>query len=123
MHRRTLLATAAATALAACTSAPVADESAPPVDVEAPPGDFDIALYRELAAAGGNQFVSPYSVSSAFALLYPGARGETQSEIASVLGFDASAQVQSQRTRALAEALRLHTGGSEFAVANAAWVE
>lgn len=123
MHRRTLLATAAATAFAACTSAPAADESTPPADVTAPPGDFDIALYRALASAGGNQFVSPYSVSSAFALLYPGAVGETQTEIAAVLGFDASAQTQAQRSRALADALQAQTGGSEFAVANAAWVE
>ena len=32
--------------------------------------------------------LSTYSIRSAFSLLYPGARGETASEIATVMGFD-----------------------------------
>jgi serpin B len=40
-----------------------------------------------------------------------------------VFGFDASPQSEAQQTRALADALRSQTGGSEFTVANAAWVE
>jgi len=124
MHRRALLKTAAAAAfVGACTSAPARGDDVIELTAEAmPSADFDVALYRALAAEAGNQFVSPYSVSSAFALVYPGARGETQSEIAAVLGFDASAQTQSAHTRAVAAALA-ETGGSEFAVANAAWVE
>jgi len=85
--------------------------------------DFDMALYRAVAAEPGNQFVSPYSVASAFALVYPGAAGETGAEIARVFGFDASSETQSRRTRALADALTAETGGSQFTVANAAWVE
>ncbi|MGD9979686.1 MAG: serpin family protein [Hyphomonadaceae bacterium] len=85
--------------------------------------DFGIALYRAVATEPGNQFVSPYSVASAFALVYPGAGGATGAEIARVFGFDASSETQSQRTRALADALTAETGGSQFTVANAAWVE
>jgi serpin B len=102
----------------------VGESGAPPSPGAAPPpGDFDISLYRALAAEAGNQFVSPYSVSSAFALVYPGARGETQREIAAVLAFADSARTQSAQTRALSEALNAQPGGSEFTVANAAWVE
>lgn len=85
--------------------------------------DFDVALYRAVAADPGNQFVSPYSVASAFALLYPGAGGATAGEMARVFGFDASAQTEAQQTRVVADALRGQTGGSQFTVANAAWVE
>ena len=124
MHRRALLKSAAAVTLAACTSAPVSEGEAVPVPEEAlPPGDFDVALYRALAADAGNQFVSPYSVSSAFALVYPGAGGQTAAEIRRVFGYDASALVQARHTDALAQNLQSERGGSEFNVANAAWVE
>ncbi|WP_395644724.1 serpin family protein [Terricaulis sp.] len=84
---------------------------------------FDVGLYRTLAAQSGNQFVSPFSVSSAFALLYPGARGATAGEMAAVFGFDADVAAQVAHTRATREALVAQRGGSEFTTANAAWVE
>jgi serpin B len=87
------------------------------------PDTFDLGLYRALAAPGGNQFVSPYSVLSAFALLYPGARGQTAAEMAATFGFDANVAAQIVRTRALRDALAAQTGRSEFTTANAAWVE
>jgi len=87
------------------------------------PDGFDVGLYRALASAGGNQFVSPYSVLCAFTLLYPGARGATAAEMAATFGFDANVAAQIARTRATADALAANTGGSEFTAANAAWVE
>ncbi|ANP45233.1 hypothetical protein ATE48_04515 [Candidatus Viadribacter manganicus] len=87
------------------------------------PDAFDLGLYRALAAPGGNQFVSPYSVLSAFALLYPGARGQTAAEMTATFGFDANVAAQVARTRALRDALATQTGRSEFTTANAAWVE
>ncbi len=126
MHRRSLLLSATALALCACVAPqPSTPGDAPtgPVTVDPSDTDFDTALYRAVAGSPGNQFVSPYSVSSAFALLYPGAGGETGAEIARVFGFDPSAQSEAQQTRALANALQSQTGGSEFTVANAAWVE
>lgn len=125
MHRRSLLLSATALALCACAGPQPSTPETPtgPVTVDPSDSDFDTALYRAVAGEAGNQFVSPYSVASAFALLYPGAAGETGAEIARVFGFDASAQTEAQQTRALADALRAQTGGSEFTVANAAWVE
>ncbi|HPQ42234.1 MAG TPA: serpin family protein, partial [bacterium] len=49
---------------------------------------FGVALYRELSRTDdSNLFLAPYSVSSALAMTWAGARGETSSEMASVLGF------------------------------------
>jgi serpin B len=87
------------------------------------PGAFDLGLYRALAAPGGNQFVSPYSVLSAFTLLYPGARGQTAAEMVATFGFDPNVAAQIVRTRAQSDALAAQTGRSEFTTANAAWVE
>jgi serpin B len=86
-------------------------------------GAFDVRLYRAVAAEAGNQFVSPFSVACAFALLYPGARGQTAVEMAATFGFDPSPAAQAVQTRALAHILTTQTGGSEFTTANAAWVE
>lgn len=126
MHRRALLVSAASAALAGCSSQTPATSPRPaaqPLPVTSAPGAFDIGLYREVAAAPGNQFVSPFSVASAFALLYPGARGQTASEIAATFGFDASAAAQARQTRTLALTLTAQAGGSELSIANAAWVE
>jgi serpin B len=128
MHRRSLLLSATALALTAC-AAPTANEPDAPMEPTAPPAvdpndaAFDTALYRAVATEPGNQFVSPYSVSSAFALVYPGAGGQTASEIATVFGFNASAETEARETRTLADSLRTETGGSELNIANAAWVE
>lgn len=126
MNRRSLLLSATALALCACAAPqPAISENSlnGPAPVDPSDGAFDAALYRALAAGAGNQFVSPYSVVSAFALVYPGAGGDTAAEMAGVFGFDASPQTAAQRSRALAQALQRETGGSEFTVANAAWVE
>ncbi|HET9231877.1 MAG TPA: serpin family protein [Vitreimonas sp.] len=126
MHRRSLLLSATALALCACAAPqPAESDETPtgPVAVDPADPEFDTALYRAVASEPGNQFVSPYSVSSCFALLYPGAGGETGAEIARVFGYDASPQIEAPQTRAIATALQSQTGGSEFTVANAAWVE
>ena len=124
MLRRTLLVTPLA--LAAC-AAPSVNNTKPglPVTPEATADTsqraFDVQLYRELAREPGNQFASPYSVSSAFALVYPGARGETATEIADVFRWD-HAQATAN-TAATARAVASNLGGSTFTNANAAWVE
>ncbi len=127
MHRRALLLSAACAGASACASAgaPTPPQPQPtPAPILTPlPDTFDLGLYRALAAPGGNQFVSPYSVLSAFALLYPGARGQTAAEMAATFGFDANVAAQIGRTRALRDALAAPTGRSEFTTANAAWVE
>jgi serpin B len=62
------------------------------VDPEALAGGnerFAFELFRELAGGepDGNLFMSPLSVSTAMGMVYAGARGGTEAEIAGVLGF------------------------------------
>lgn len=49
---------------------------------------FAIDLYQQLKTQPGNLFFSPYSISSALAMTYAGARGQTETEMAKVLHFD-----------------------------------
>jgi len=66
------------------------DPDVAPDDVEALVAGnsaFALDLLSELGAAVGNLFYSPYSVSSALAMAYAGARGATESQMADVLHF------------------------------------
>jgi len=53
--------------------------------------EFALALYAKLRRAEGNLFFSPYSISTALAMTYVGARGSTESQMAEVLHFHAAA--------------------------------
>ncbi len=48
---------------------------------------FAFDLYAELRTQPGNLFFSPYSISSALAMTYAGARGQTAEQMAHVLHF------------------------------------
>jgi serpin B len=48
---------------------------------------FALDLYGQLRAQDGNLFFSPYSISTALAMIYAGARGETAAQMAKVLYF------------------------------------
>jgi serpin B len=48
---------------------------------------FALALYQKLRAAEGNLFFSPYSLSTALAMTYAGARGNTEAQMAAALHF------------------------------------
>jgi serpin B len=49
--------------------------------------EFTFDLYRELKDSQGNFFFSPYSISTALAMTYAGARGETEQQMADTLHF------------------------------------
>jgi serpin B len=48
---------------------------------------FALELYRALRKDDGNLFLSPYSISTAFAMTYGGARGDTARQMAETLHF------------------------------------
>ena len=49
--------------------------------------EFALDLYRTLKDNDGNLFYSPYSISLALAMIFAGARGETEEQMANTLGF------------------------------------
>ena len=49
--------------------------------------DFAFDLYPQLAAREENVFYSPYSISTALAMTYAGARGNTEAEMAKAMRF------------------------------------
>ncbi|TKJ38743.1 MAG: serpin family protein [Planctomycetes bacterium B3_Pla] len=98
---------------------------------------FALELYAKLRGGGANLFLSPYSISTALAMTYAGARGETGSQMAKVLHFptivssatEPSATPATNR-RQFASAFgkivkdlnaRGEKGGYELRVANALW--
>jgi len=50
--------------------------------------EFAVKLYHELQASDGNLFFSPYSISSALAMTYAGARENTAKEIKDALSYE-----------------------------------
>ncbi|WNG13421.1 serpin family protein [Cystobacter fuscus] len=49
--------------------------------------DFAASLYRRISKPGDNLLFSPFSISQAFAMVYTGARGDTESQMAQALHF------------------------------------
>jgi serpin B len=83
---------------------------------------FALDLYARVRAEPGNVFVSPYSVSTALAMTYLGARAETAAQMAKTLHFT---QDPKRLHAALRDLMRWHRGsaqaGYQLNVANALW--
>ncbi len=92
---------------------------------------FAFDLYHRALAAGedGNLIYSPYSISLTFSMLYAGAQGETEAEMAQVFYFlpqeaqHRAFNVVDQRLQSLGEARQSEAGGASFELnlANAVW--
>ena len=83
---------------------------------------FAIDIYARLRQQPGNLFLSPYSLSTALAMTYAGARGETAEQMVKVLHFD----VTPDRLHPAFEALIRQVNGGKgrsyrLSVANALW--
>ena len=83
---------------------------------------FAFDLYGRLRTEKGNVFFSPYSISTALAMTYAGARGETEQEMARTLHFSLSQETLHPSFHKLMEELN---GGKErpykLVTANALW--
>ncbi|MHC4158731.1 MAG: serpin family protein [Planctomycetota bacterium] len=84
---------------------------------------FALELYAELRADEGNLFFSPYSISTALAMTYAGARGETEKQMARVLHFSLPDERFHTTFGAVLKDLnaRGEKGGYELTAANALW--
>ncbi len=49
---------------------------------------FGLDFYQKIREKAGNQFFSPFSLSTALAMTYGGARGITEEQMAAVLHFE-----------------------------------
>lgn len=95
---------------------------------------FALDLYKELSAEPGNLFYSPYSISSALAMTYAGARTETEKQMASTLHFTVPQEHLHPAFNALDQLLASHgervegpdgegpiSEGFKLHIANALW--
>ncbi len=85
---------------------------------------FALDLYRQLASTKeGNLFFSPYSISTALAMTYAGARANTETQMAQVLHFPVEQEdlhpVFAHLEAAMAAVQK--TGDIKLSVANALW--
>jgi serpin B len=87
--------------------------------------EFALDLYQELKGARGNLFFSPYSISTALAMTYAGARGQTEIEMADVLRFTLDQQpLHSAFSQLQSELNAIRNKGSiELSVANSLWAQ
>ncbi len=123
---------------AGCTDMPgtTAAESAPPAGQETPDDGGSVSagnnrfaadLYRQLANdprySGKNLFFSPYSLSSALAITYEGARGTTADEIGSVLHLPTNDTLRREGFAGLDAVLNQGSGNYTLNTANALWAE
>jgi len=84
---------------------------------------FAIDLYKALAGEDGNLFLSPHSVSTAFAMAYAGARGKTAAQMSGALHFDPNQKAfhVAYRTYLAQVKKSARTKGCELRLANALW--
>jgi len=79
---------------------------------------FAFGLYRGLGAGSGNRVLSPASVTTALAMAWGGARGETAAQMARVLRFQGSPEAVMGASGRLAAALQDPARSIVFRIAN-----
>src|SRR5215475_8266304 len=86
---------------------------------------FAVDLYQRQHGHTGNLFFSPYSISTALAMTYGGARGQTATQMAQVLHFNLpEAQVHSGFASLISQINELGKGKQlSLSVANSLWCE
>src|SRR6202453_1254768 len=84
---------------------------------------FAVELYGHLRNQSGNLFFSPESISTALAMAYAGARGDTASEMAKTLHFTLPPDQLHPAMGALLSDLNAAHVGYQLSVANALWAQ
>jgi serpin B len=121
-----LLAFAAAAAFIVCgtPACNAAEPAAPTGAVVEGNNAFALALYAKLRAENkGNVFFSPYSISTALAMTYAGAKEKTASEMAEVLHFTVPQEQVAPAFAALGAKLHgdVKKDGYQLRIANRLW--
>jgi serpin B len=84
---------------------------------------FALDLYQKLRTTKGNLFFSPYSISTALAMTFAGARGDTQAQMAQALHFPLDQEQLHPAFAQLGEKLAEvgKKGHSQLSIANSLW--
>ncbi len=84
---------------------------------------FAVDLYAQLRSQQGNLFFSPESISTAFAMAYAGARGQTATEMQKVFHFTLPPERLHPAMGALLAQMNAQHKGYELRVADAIWAQ
>ena len=82
---------------------------------------FALDLYRALSQEEGNLFFSPYGISTALAMTYAGARGESETQMKETLHFALPQSVLHPAFRALIKEENNKSNNVQLSIANAVW--
>jgi serpin B len=103
------------------------NSSAPPVSAEAEAvkgnNAFALGLYGQLRSQPGNLFFSPESISTAFAMAYAGARGQTATSMAHVFHFTLPPDQLHPAMGKLLFQMNEKSPNYQLSVANALWAQ
>ena len=84
---------------------------------------FALDLYSKYKSNDGNVFFSPYSISTALAMTYEGARGQTADEMQSVLHFPKDDQTRRNDFAAIYAQINRKDKNYTLSTANALWAQ
>ncbi|HAT71588.1 MAG TPA: hypothetical protein DCS63_02095 [Elusimicrobia bacterium] len=112
----------AALALAAAAQAQAATKKEPALTPAARANAIAFKFYSAQAGQPGNLFFSPYSLHTAFAMAYEGAKGATAKEMAAVFSFPAAPALRAG-IGALEKDVKEAARGADFAQANSFWAQ
>ena len=84
---------------------------------------FAFDLYLNLKDSAGNIFFSPFSLSTAMAMTYEGARGQTAREIKQVFHFPQSLEVMREEFAGIINLINKEDKQYELHTANALWAQ
>jgi serpin B len=84
---------------------------------------FGLDLYHQLRRSEGNLFLSPYGISAALAMAYAGARGNTETQMASTLRYTSPQDILHASFAGLASGLEMSQQGGRLKLntANSIW--
>ncbi len=85
--------------------------------------EFVFDLYAKYKSGPGNIFFSAFSISSAFAIVYEGARGQTGNEILSVFRFPSEDSSRRQAFKVLNDRINRKDKPYKLFTANALWAQ
>jgi len=82
---------------------------------------FAVDLYQEAALEPGNVFFSPFSITAALSMVYAGAEGDSEAEVAAAMGVDDEALWHDNLGRLFDDLVGKHHRAYTLNGANAVW--